>query len=467
MILNTIWSGCFLSGRRRNTPGTIFRIKSITPNISPIYALPVSDTLDKFVVEGPTPLKGVIPVSGSKNGALPLMAAALLGNSPTTISNVPVLNDILTFSNVIRGTGTRVDFDTERGVLTIDPSSLVTAEAPYELVRKMRASFYMLGALLGRVGEAKVSLPGGCAWGPRPVNLHMEGLQALGAHIEMDGGYVLGKAENGRLQGGAFFMDPSSVGATVNLLLAAVTATGKTELQNAAIEPDVVVLCNTLNAMGAQISGVGTRTLIIQGVDQLRGLSDAKNAPDRIETGTFMIAAAMLPGSDVTLTGTDPEDLGFFIDIFKKTGALVEVNADQIRVKAPESLQPVSIKTQIYPGFPTDLQAQWATMLTQADGTASVTDTIYTDRFSYAPELVRLGANLHVEGNHVMINGPSRLRGASVMSTDLRASVSLVMAAMAAEGRSEVLRVYHLDRGYERLEHKLNQAGAKIQRVSE
>jgi len=422
--------------------------------------------LDKFVIVGGTPLRGEIPISGSKNGALPLMAAALLADSPTTINNIPKLNDIYTFANVLRGTGTTVDFDEAAGVMTIDPSTLTLAEAPYDLVRKMRASFYMLGALLGRVGHAKVSLPGGCAWGPRPVNLHLEGLQALGAEVDMDAGYVIARSEGSRLKGGNFLMEPSSVGATVNLVLAAATASGKSVIQNAAIEPDVVVLCTALNSMGAQIEGIGSHTLTIQGVDKLHGTT-LHNAPDRIETGTFMIAAAMHPDSEVVLTGTDPHDLGYFSEMFVKTGAQLHIDGTRIAVKAPSVIKPVSIKTQVYPGFPTDLQAQWATMLTLADGTASVTDTIYTDRFSYVPELVRLGANLHVEGNLVIVNGPTVLKGAAVMSTDLRASVSLVMAAMMAKGTSEVLRVYHLDRGYENLELKLNRVGAQITRTKD
>lgn len=392
------------------------------------------------------------------------MAAALLADTPTTINNIPKLNDIYTFANVLRGTGTTVDFDEAAGVMTIDPSTLTLAEAPYELVRKMRASFYMLGALLGRVGHAKVSLPGGCAWGPRPVNLHLEGLQALGAEVDMDAGYVIASSRGDRLSGGNFLMEPSSVGATVNLLLAASTARGKSIIQNAAIEPDVVVLCRALNTMGAKIEGIGSHTLTIQGVEKLSGVT-LHNAPDRIETGTFMIAAAMHPDSEVVLTGTDPLDLGYFTEMFVKTGAQVHIDGTTIAVRAPAVIKPVSIKTQVYPGFPTDLQAQWATMLTLADGTASVADTIYTDRFSYVPELVRLGANLHVEGNMVIVNGPTVLKGAAVMSTDLRASVSLVMAAMMAKGTSEVLRVYHLDRGYENLELKLNRIGAQITRT--
>jgi UDP-N-acetylglucosamine 1-carboxyvinyltransferase len=259
-------------------------------------------------------------------------------------------------------------------------------------------------------------------------------------------------------------MEPSSVGATVNPLLAASTARGKSIIQNAAIEPDVVVLCRALNTMGAKIEGIGSHTLTIQGVEKLSGVT-LHNAPDRIETGTFMIAAAMHPDSEVVLTGTDPLDLGYFTEMFVKTGAQVHIDGTTIAVRAPAVIKPVSIKTQVYPGFPTDLQAQWATMLTLADGTASVADTIYTDRFSYVPELVRLGANLHVEGNLVIVNGPTVLKGAAVMSTDLRASVSLVMAAMMAKGTSEVLRVYHLDRGYENLELKLNRIGAQITRT--
>jgi UDP-N-acetylglucosamine 1-carboxyvinyltransferase len=420
--------------------------------------------LDKFVIVGGTPLRGEIPISGSKNGALPLMAAALLADSPTTINNIPKLNDIYTFANVIRGTGATVDFDEAAGVMTIDPSTLTLAEAPYDLVRKMRASFYMLGALIGRVGHARVSLPGGCAWGPRPVNLHIEGLKAMGADVEMDAGYVVASTKGGRIDGGNFLMEPSSVGATVNLVLAASKARGRSVIQNAAIEPDVVVLCNALVAMGAHIEGIGSHTLTIQGVESLHG-ANIHNAPDRIETGTFMIAAAMHPESEIVLTGTDPVDLGYFTEMFVKTGTQVAVDGTNITVKAPKVIKPVSIKTQVYPGFPTDLQAQWATMLTLADGTASVADTIYTDRFSYVPELVRLGANLHVEGNLVIVNGPTVLKGASVMSTDLRASVSLVMAAMVAKGTSDVLRVYHLDRGYENLELKLNRVGANITRT--
>lgn len=419
--------------------------------------------MDKFIINGPTPLRGSIAISGSKNAALPLMAAAILGDSPTTIRLVPKLKDIYTFNNVIRVTGTSVQFDEENNSLTIDSGNLGFAEAPYELVRKMRASFYMLGALMGKTGQAKVSLPGGCAWGPRPVDLHLKGLEAMGADIRLEKGYVIGSFSGESVPGGEYELSPSSVGATVNLILAAVRRAESFTIKNAAKEPDVVLLCNTLSKMGADIDGAGTDTITIRRVDTLNGI-ETSNDPDRIETGTYMIAAAMHPDSSLTLSGCKPEDLGAFPDHLRKTGASVTIKDDVIHVEAPETINPVSIETQIYPGFPTDLQAQWATLMTQANGTSKITDNIYFDRFSYVPELKRLGADLSVKENCVTVQGPSKLSGTSVMSTDLRASVSLVMAGMIAEGETEVLRVYHLDRGYEDLEDKLNSAGSTIVR---
>lgn len=422
--------------------------------------------MDKFIISGPTPLKGTIPVSGSKNAALPLMAAALLADGCSTIRHIPKLNDIYTFNNVIRVTGTKVDFDEEKNELKIDPNNLYFAEAPYDLVRKMRASFYMLGALVGRTGKAKVSLPGGCAWGPRPVDLHLKGMEAMGINISLDKGYVIAEAPSESIEGGKYHLEPSSVGATINLLLAAVLRAKSFTITNAAKEPDVVLLCRALKKMGADIEGVGSDTLIIKKVDKLNPI-EFDNAPDRIETGTYMIAAAMHPESEVKLTNCDPSDLGSFLETFKKTGAQVTIDGSEITIKAPEKIKAVSIKTAIYPGFPTDLQAQWATLMTQAEGTSKITDTVYFDRFSYVPELNRLGADMDVEKNTVTIKGKTPLEGASVMSTDLRASVSLVMAGMIAGGQSEVLRIYHLDRGYERLENKLNAAGASLIRTDE
>jgi len=422
--------------------------------------------LDKFIIEGGYPLKGEIAISGSKNAALPLMAAALLADGETSIENIPGLNDILTFNNVMRVTGARIDYDQKAQTLNINPDNLYYPEAPYELVRKMRASFYMLGALLGKVGKAKVSLPGGCAWGPRPVDLHIEGLKAFGADIKLDKGYVVASVPEGGLPGGTYTLNPSSVGATVNLLLASVRGKGTCIIKNAAKEPDVVQLCDFLQQMGADIEGKGTSKLVVKGVSKLNGVT-FRNASDRIETGTYMLLAAMHPESDITLKNTNPEDLGEFAVWFKKTGATYEIDGRDMKIISPEKIKPVSVITEIYPGFPTDLQAQWAILMAMAEGEAHITDTIYPDRFSYIPELARLGADVSVKNNSAVITGGQQLTGTSIMSTDLRASVSLVMAAMYAEGTSEVLRVYHLDRGYEGLEHKLNKVGARIKRVEE
>ena len=421
--------------------------------------------MDKFIVKGKTPLRGDISISGSKNAALPLLAAALLTDEPVRLSNVPRLQDIYTFNNVLRVVGAQVQFLEDQNEVHIDASNVNYLEAPYDLVRKMRASFYMLGALVGKHGYAKVSMPGGCAWGPRPVDLHLKGLEAMGIQITLDKGYVIAKAGQ-QVPGGSFRLEPSSVGATINLILAAVLRADSFRIENAAKEPDVVQLCRVLNEMGARIEGAGTDTIHIRKVDKLSGGS-FRNDPDRIEVGTFMIAAAMHPESHLRLLGCNADHLGNFPELLRQTGAQVNIDGETIEVKAPEVLHPVSITTDIYPGFPTDLQAQWATMLTQAKGVSTVTDTVYFDRFSYVPELNRLGANLKVEQNKVTIQGPCELEGASVMSTDLRASVSLVLAGMVAKNSSEILRIYHLDRGYESLEGKLNAVGAKLTRAQE
>jgi UDP-N-acetylglucosamine 1-carboxyvinyltransferase len=422
--------------------------------------------MDKLVVHGGSPLEGPLTVGGSKNTALPLMAAALLADGSTQITNVPNLRDVRTFSNVIRVAGPAVTFDADANTLSIDASTVNHPVAPYELVKKMRASFYMLGALIGRCGEAKVSLPGGCAWGPRPVDLHIKGMKAFGAEIELEEGYVIASAPGGRLDGGSFRLEPSSVGATINLLLGAVTAKGSSRIENAAQEPDVVAFGQALQNMGAQINGLGTNTIEIQGVDGLKPTS-FRNTPDRIELGTFMLMAATAgaPGQPVKVRRGTHEHLG---DEFKKkfaeTGVDVEYEDEVVTVTRPETLQPVSIETAPYPGFATDLQAQWTVLLGLADGTATVTDTIYDDRFKHVPELQRLGMEISVDGNTATVHGGEPIKGAQVMSTDLRASVSLVMAGMVAEGTTNVLRVYHLDRGYEHLEHKLQDAGIDIHR---
>lgn len=423
--------------------------------------------MDKLVIRGGKPLMGTLRVSGSKNAALPLMAGALLAPGESTITNVPELRDVHTFARVMEVTGAVVRFDPASHTVTIDAANVVRPEAPYELVKRMRASFYMLGALLGRLGRARVSLPGGCAWGPRPVDLHIEGMKAFGAEISLEEGYVVAKARGGRLAGGSFTLSPSSVGATVNLVLAASTASGESRIENAAREPDVVVFGEALRDMGARIEGLGTRTITIQGVDALQPVS-VRNCPDRIELGTFMIAAALAgsPGEPIAITGGNPEHLGeTFLEMFRATGAGLEISDNVIRVDAPSALSPVSIETGVYPGFPTDLQAQWTVLLSRADGNAKVVDHIYTDRFKHIPELRRMGMNAIVVGNEVVVEGGGGLSGAHVMSTDLRASVSLVLAGMIARGETHVLRVYHLDRGYENLEGKLSAAGIDIERV--
>ncbi len=434
--------------------------------------------MDKLVIQGGYPLRGSLHVGGSKNTALPLMAAAILADGVTTIHNIPVLKDVATFSNVIRVTGCKVTWEPDDDpdtpeTITIDASSIHHFEAPYDLVKQMRASFYMLGALLGRGGKARVSLPGGCAWGPRPVDLHITGMEALGAEIREEAGYVIAEAPGGRLKGGHMRFDPVSVGATINVMLAAVTAEGESVLENTAAEPDVVVFGQMLQAMGAQIEGLGTDTIRIQGVDKLNPV-EFTNCPDRIELGTYMIAAALAtpPGETFRITGAQPEHLGpDFTERFRETGVPFRVVDDPggdwqaVEVDGVETIRPVSIETAPFPGFATDLQAQWTVLMTQADGPSTVRDTVYTDRFKHIPELRRLGADLQIKGDTVEVGGKARaLSGATVMSTDLRASVSLVLAGMVATGETNVLRVYHLDRGYERLEGKLRRAGIDIER---
>ncbi len=420
--------------------------------------------MDKLVIHGGRgPLRGTVAASGAKNAVLPLMAAALLAEGKTTIRNTPDLQDVYTLNHLLRVIGAKVEFKADSHDLLIDAYGASFAEAPYDLVKKMRASIYVLGPLLARFGHGKVSLPGGCAWGPRPVNLHLEGFQALGAEIELDEGYIIAKAPSGGLRGGKIKFEPSSVGATGNVLMAAVLAKGSSRIENAAMEPEITALADCLVKMGARIDGIGTSTLEIEGVDRLNPITFT-NIPDRIEAGTFLVAGAMIPGSEVTVTDVRPDHLTAVTDALRQAGATVTIGDRRVTVAAPDELRPVDCTTEIYPGFPTDMQAQWMTLMTQATGGSTITDTIYADRFKHVPELERLGAHLTVEGNHALVRGADRLKGATVMSTDLRASVSLVMAGLLAEGRTEVLRVYHLDRGYEAVERKFATLGADVVR---
>ncbi len=416
--------------------------------------------MDKFIIHGGNKLSGEVRISGAKNASLALMPATLLGESPSVLRNTPDLRDTATMLHLLRSMGATCL--REGDAVTIDPSSIHALEAPYQLVKKMRASFYVLGPLVARYGKARVSYPGGCAWGPRPVNFHIEGIRKLGAHIDLQEGYIVAEAQ--RLHGAEITFDVSSVGATGNVLMAAALARGETVINNAAKEPEIQHLARFLVSMGAEIEGIGTSTLRIQGKDSLHGTDD-DNIPDRIEAGTFLVAAAVT-GSTITLTNARAEHLAALVSKLEDTGASIRSHDDTISIMTPDRPEAVSVTTAIYPGFPTDMQAQWIALMCLATGTSTVTDTIYHDRFSHVPELQRLGARIALGENTAVINGVEYLTGATVMSTDLRASASLILAGLAARGTTEVLRVYHIDRGYESIEKKLQTLGADIVRVS-
>ena len=421
--------------------------------------------MDRIRIEGGRPLKGSIIIGGAKNAALPLMAAGLLAEQPLVLDNVPDLADINSMTNLLLTLGTQMTFAKTNGVrqVTLTTPDGAQTLAPYDLVRKMRASVLVLGPLLARFGQAKVSMPGGCAIGNRPIDLHLAGMEALGATVNLTGGYVEASAPNG-LIGNRIIFPKVSVGATENLLMAAALAKGETVLVNAAREPEVVDLARCLAAMGVQIDGAGTDKIHIQGRDRLTPARH-RVVSDRIEAGTFAMAAAMT-GGDVLLQGVTSEGLEAVIDILKKTGAAVEETAGGLRVYATNRLQGVDVMTEPFPGFPTDLQAQYMALLAVSEGAAMVTETIFENRFMHVPELSRMGANITVHGSSALVRGVPKLVGAPVMATDLRASVSLVLAGLAAEGETFISRVYHLDRGYERLEEKLASCGAVIERLA-
>jgi UDP-N-acetylglucosamine 1-carboxyvinyltransferase len=415
--------------------------------------------MQKFVIHGGKKLTGKVEISGAKNASLALMPASLLAKGVFKIENTPDLKDVDTMSQLMEELGAKTSL---KGKLqTLDTTGVDTFEAPYELVKKMRASFYVLGPLLGRYGYAKVSLPGGCAWGPRPVNLHIEGMEKLGADIELDSGYVIAKAK--RLIGARINFDVSSVGATVNVMMASTLAKGTTVIGNAALEPEVVALGEFLGKMGAHIEGLGTSTITIEGVDDLHS-TDFTNIPDRIEAGTFLIAGAMA-GGEVTIMNCRPDHVSSVLSKLEQAGAKVKAFADSISIEGQGRVNPVDVSTAPYPGFPTDLQAQWIALMARAEGSSIITETIYFDRFKHVPELARLGADIEVKENVAVVKGVQSLKGAKVMSTDLRASASLLLVGLVAEGITEVLRVYHVDRGYEHIEKKLEGLGADIERV--
>jgi UDP-N-acetylglucosamine 1-carboxyvinyltransferase len=422
---------------------------------------PFQSTVDKFVITGGKPLTGRITISGAKNALLAIMPATLLANGVYHLTNTPNLRDVWTLSRLMGSMGVHAELNGND--LFVDTTTITSYEAPYEHVKKMRASFHVLGPLLARYGEAKVSLPGGCAWGPRPVDLHLKGLEKLGAAIDIENGYVIAKAPQSGLRGTRFHFDISSVGATENVLMASVLAKGSTILTNAALEPEVTALARMLVKMGATIEGIGTTTLEVEGVAELKPVSE-EIIPDRIEAGTFLIGAAMLPGARITIDKTNPYHLAAVIAKLEESGCEIDVNGDSITLTMPDAPQPTDVTTAPYPGFPTDLQAQWMAYMLMANGTSRITDNIYTDRFKHVPELQRLGADVEMADNTAIIKGGKKLSGATVMSTDLRASASLILAALVAEGRSEILRVYHLDRGYDAIEKRLNALGANIRR---
>ena len=417
--------------------------------------------MDKYIITGGKKLKGTVSVSGAKNASLALMPASLLASGVSTFYSTPELNDVYTMMKLLNQLG--VESSLQNHVMKLDCSNITSFEAPYEHVKKMRASVYVLGPLLSRFGYAKVSLPGGCAWGPRPINLHLEGLKKLGAEIELDAGYIIARAE--RLQGARINFDVSSVGATGNIMMAAVLAKGTTVINNAAMEPEITNLAEYLKKMGAKIDGIGTSVITIDGVDELRA-AEMNTIPDRIEAGTLLIAGAVTKG-ELTLQNISPNLLDAVLFKLEDSGCKIIISENQITINAENlDIKPSDVSTSIFPGFPTDMQAQWTAYMSIANGTSTVTDSIYIDRFKHVPELVRLGADIIVNENSAVIKGVQNLNGAKVMSTDLRASASLVLAGLAANGTTEVLRIYHLDRGYQKIEEKLIKLGADIQRVA-
>ncbi|HQU87225.1 UDP-N-acetylglucosamine 1-carboxyvinyltransferase [Denitromonas sp.] len=416
--------------------------------------------MDKLLITGGTRLTGEARISGAKNAALPILCAALLTREPVTFTNVPQLQDIRTLLALIAQMGVKIDRDEAAGTVTLDAGELNNPVAPYERVKTMRASILVLGPLVARFGEARVSLPGGCAIGARPVDQHIKGLQAMGAQVKVEHGDI--HAEVTRLKGARLFTDMVTVTGTENLMMAACLADGETVIENAAREPEVVDLAKCLMAMGARISGAGTDVIRVQGVDALHGATH-QIMPDRIETGTYLCAAAAT-GGDIRLTGTSSAYLDIVVDKLLDAGCEIDMERDEIRLRAPGRLKAVSLRTAPYPAFPTDMQAQFMAINCVAEGTAVIRETIFENRFMHAVELQRLGADIRIDGNTAVVTGVARLDGATVMATDLRASASLVVAGLVAEGETLIERIYHLDRGYEHLEQKLSALGAQVRR---
>jgi UDP-N-acetylglucosamine 1-carboxyvinyltransferase len=425
--------------------------------------------MDSIWIRGGKKLKGEIPISGAKNAALTLLPCALLTEEKLTLTNLPRLADVDSFGHLLNQLGVSTSVaGVKKGEIgrrmTLQANDIASTVAPYDMVRKMRASILVLGPMLARAGEATVSLPGGCAIGDRPIDLHLKALEAMGAEIEIAAGYVKASAPKGRISGGDFSFPVVSVGATENALMAAVLANGRTQLFNAAREPEIVDLCNLLVAMGAKIEGIGSGHLIIDGVEGLHGTT-YEVMPDRIEAGSYACAAGITGGS-IDLIGARPDDMRATLNALAQAGLIIEFHNRGIKVSSNGGLKPLALSTSPFPGFATDMQAQFMAMLCRAEGQSFLEETIFENRYMHVPELRRMGAEVEIHGRSSVVHGVERLTGAQVMATDLRASMSLILAGLAAEGETEVLRVYHLDRGYERLEEKLSAVGATIERRS-
>ena len=418
--------------------------------------------MEKLIVKGGNRLVGAVKTSGAKNAVLPIIAASILGTTPSHLDEVPMLEDVHTISEVLKCLGLAVECSPEKNVLDIDSTEITSYEAPYELVRTMRASFLVMGPLLARIGKARISMPGDCAIGARPIDIHLKGFEALGVKIEQGHGYIEASAPEG-LKGTSIYFDFPSVGATENIMMAASLAEGTTILENAAEEPEIVDLANYLNKMGAKIRGAGTDTIRIEGVDKLHG-ADYTIIPDRIEAGTYMIAAAMT-GGDIVVENVLPEHQKPLIAKLREAGAVVEEDIDKVRVIGKNPLKAVSIKTLPYPGFPTDMQAQMMAMMVIAEGRSKVTETVFENRFMHVVELNRMGAQISTEGRSAVIDGPCKLTGCDVRATDLRAGAAMILAGLVAEGTTRIGDLHHIDRGYENIVAKLKNLGADIERV--
>ena len=418
--------------------------------------------MEKLIVKGGNRLVGAVKTSGAKNAVLPIIAASILGTTPSHLDEVPMLEDVHTISEVLKCLGLAVECSPEKNVLDIDSTEITSYEAPYELVRTMRASFLVMGPLLARIGKARIAMPGGCAIGARPIDIHLKGFEALDVKIEQGHGYIEASAPEG-LKGTSIYFDFPSVGATENIMMAASLAEGTTILENAAEEPEIVDLANYLNKMGAKIRGAGTDTIRIEGVDKLHG-ADYTIIPDRIEAGTYMIAAAMT-GGDVVVENVLPEHQKPLIAKLREAGAVVEEDIDKVRVIGKNPLKAVSIKTLPYPGFPTDMQAQMMAMMVIAEGRSKVTETVFENRFMHVVELNRMGAQISTEGRSAVIDGPCKLTGCDVRATDLRAGAAMILAGLVAEGTTRIGDLHHIDRGYENIVAKLKNLGADIERI--